>query len=403
MSGEVPEGWRRAALGELCHIAIGGTPSRAKPEYWAADGNGHPWVAISDMREAVIRRTKERITEAGVANSNVKHVASGTVLMSFKLTIGRVAIAGADLFTNEAIAAFLPIEGLDKSFLPYWLAHIVANADTDQAIKGATLNKKKLAALSGDLPPLDEQRRIAEVLRSVDEAIVAKSLVVEQTRTVLSKARDALLQAETSGIGQMHEGWRLATLGEVSLGKGEYGANVSKRDFDAMLPRYVRITDIANDGELIATSLASITLEDAAGYMLEDGDLVFARSGATVGKTFLYDPRYGPCAYAGYLIRFKIDREKADPFFVRSAVQTSHYWEWINTNQRAQAQPNVNAKEYASFPIALPPLEQQQEIVETLRSLQESANQAKADLDMASTLKGSMLSDLLSGRVRVPA
>lgn len=74
-----------------------------------------------------------------------------------------------------------------------------------------------------------------------------------------------------------------------------YGANVSKAEFDPMLPRYIRITDISDQGDLIPTSLVSISHDAAARYLLDDGDLLFARSGATVGKSLLYQSRYGPC------------------------------------------------------------------------------------------------------------
>lgn len=193
MSGEVPEGWREAKLGDHCRIEIGGTPLRDKPQFWSNEDMGHPWVSIADLKTASVASTKEFISDLGVANSNVKLVPRGTVMMSFKLTIGRAAIAGRDLYTNEAIAAFFPDSGVDNEFLFYALPHAAGGAETDQAIKGATLNKAKLRDLSVPLPPLDEQRRIAEVLRSVDEAIASANDVGRAGEIVFRRRREELI------------------------------------------------------------------------------------------------------------------------------------------------------------------------------------------------------------------
>jgi hypothetical protein len=190
---------------------------------------------------------------------------------------------------------------------------------------------------------------------------------------------------------EVQEGWRMSSLGEVARGKGEYGANVSKAEFDPALPRYVRITDISDYGNLIATSLASISHEDAEGYMLEEGDLLFARSGATVGKSLLYQADYGPCAFAGYLIRFRLDPTKIDPYFARNVVQSADYWDWIATVQRAQAQPNINAQEYATLPLMLPPLPEQRRIAGVLRSLDEAITANRAALDQVARSRSAIL------------
>lgn len=145
---ELPQGWTQLELGALADVAIGGTPSRDIPRYWAGnDIDGKPWVAISDLHGRVIDFTSESITEAGIANSNVKLVKHGTVLMSFKLSLGRVAFAGCDLYTNEAIAAFLVNDQVTPAYLYYALPDAVRGAATDVAIKGATLNKKSLRKL----------------------------------------------------------------------------------------------------------------------------------------------------------------------------------------------------------------------------------------------------------------
>ena len=163
--------WQEIPLGEICQIDIGGTPSRSKDSYWwnsQEDGERFPWVSISDMKERVINKTRESITKLGKERSNVKYVKKGTLLMSFKLTVGRLAFAGIDLFTNEAIAALKTTEVIDCNFLYYGLQYWNLMGDTDQAVKGVTLNKQKLQEVICTLPPLPEQKKIAKILSGID-------------------------------------------------------------------------------------------------------------------------------------------------------------------------------------------------------------------------------------------
>lgn len=160
--------WPTAPLGELCDVQIGKTPTRATSRFW---GEGHPWLSISDMNQGKdIWVTRESITPTAVATLNCRLVAPETVLLSFKLSIGKVGIARIPLYTNEAIA-HLPIvdDRLDRDFL-YWALRTIRLTDAaDRAAMGATLNTGKLKKVEIPLPPMEEQQRIAAVLDAADE------------------------------------------------------------------------------------------------------------------------------------------------------------------------------------------------------------------------------------------
>lgn len=160
----MPNGWGTATLASLCDISIGRTPSRARNDYW---GPGSPWLSIADMNQGrIITTTKETITDVAVNECNCRQVAVGTVLFSFKLSIGKVCIAGVPLFTNEAIAAFELRD--QKRVLPaflYWtLKGLDVSSSVNKAAKGETLNKRKLEELTIPVPPLPEQKRLASLL-----------------------------------------------------------------------------------------------------------------------------------------------------------------------------------------------------------------------------------------------
>lgn len=158
--------WETIKLGTLCDIMIGGTPSRKRKEYF---GGNNTWVTISDLRSKIITNSVENLSDLGVKHSNAKLIKEGTILLSFKLSIGKTAIAGKDLYTNEAIAG-LPIKPeYSKKMLNKFLYYVISNYDYDsvlsnRASKGKTMNKGILLTIDIPFPPIDVQEKlVAEV------------------------------------------------------------------------------------------------------------------------------------------------------------------------------------------------------------------------------------------------
>ena len=229
----LPDGWKQSCLGEVCSIEIGGTPSRGVTAYWdSAHDTSNVWVSIRDMRQRLITGSAEQISDLGIKKSNVKLQQPGTVLLSFKLSIGRVAIAAVPLFTNEAIVGLSPT-GLTRDFLFHGLQGWDLLQGVDQAIKGATLNKQKLKKILFEYPESErEQSKIAEVLSTVDQAIEkTEALIAKQQRIKTGLMQDLLtrgidehgnLRSEAthefkdSPLGRIPVEWDIASLGSVS-------------------------------------------------------------------------------------------------------------------------------------------------------------------------------------------
>jgi len=157
---------------ELFEIKIGGTPERSNPNYFRGS---NLWVSIADMKQKYITDTREKISDEAVNASNVKRIPKGTVLYSFKLTIGRVAIAGDDLYTNEAIAAFIPKRGtediISNEYLYYFLeSGLVSFEDKPANIFGKSLNLNILREIQIPIPPLEVQAEIVAECRKIDDS-----------------------------------------------------------------------------------------------------------------------------------------------------------------------------------------------------------------------------------------
>lgn len=166
---ELSTQWDMIEIGEICNVKIGGTPSRNEKQYYY---NGtYPWVSISEMNGNVINDTKERINDLGVKNSNVKLIKAGTTLLSFKLSIGKTAIAGTDLYTNEAIAA-LEIKDkaqlLDRYLFVLFSSRII-DLDTNFKAFGKSLNSTTLKGIKIPVPPIEIQEQIIAEFETSNE------------------------------------------------------------------------------------------------------------------------------------------------------------------------------------------------------------------------------------------
>jgi len=153
-------GFPKVIISEKCSLMIGGTPLRSKPEYY--DGGHHVWVSVSELCDNIIMDSKEHINDNGVNHSNVKLVKAGSVLMSFKLSIGKCGIAGIDLYTNEAIVAFNSLDNtcLLNKYLYYYLTTHDFSTAGEGSIGSGSMNKESLSKLTIPLPPITLQETL---------------------------------------------------------------------------------------------------------------------------------------------------------------------------------------------------------------------------------------------------
>lgn len=157
------------ALEEIVDVLIGGTPSRSNAQYFK--GN-HLWVSISEMKDNIITDTKEKITDDAIRNSNVKLIPKGTTLLSFKLSIGKTAIAGSDLYTNEAIAGLIPRSNQvsNEYLFSLFSSHLINLENVGNKAFGKSLNSSYLKKeVKIPLPPLEVQKHIVEDCQKIDE------------------------------------------------------------------------------------------------------------------------------------------------------------------------------------------------------------------------------------------
>lgn len=164
--------------------------------------------------------------------------------------------------------------------------------------------------------------------------------------------------------------WKEYTLGELTTdGKGTYGIAASAVDYCAELPTYLRITDINDDGTIDFNGLKSVDDPNSSKYVLQENDIVFARTGASTGRSYFYDRRDGKFVYAGFLIKFSLDPKKVNPRILKYYTHSKVYYNWVHSFENGATRGNINAKTFADMKLLLPPRNVQDSIASILSSL----------------------------------
>ena len=222
------------------------------------------------------------------------------------------------------------------------------------------------------IPSLEEQTRIVGILDTFTSAIDNLKKQIAQRRKQYEYYRDQLLDLEGK------PGVEMKTLGEVCEISGDYGLSAPSKPYDGV--RYLRITDITDSGGLNNEYVSADLKEDVVKEPLVDGDILFARTGATVGKTLVYRSNFGKCLFAGYLIRYRARKQVVFPQYLLHFTHSTKYYNWVSASLAVGAQPNISAQRYNQLQFPLPPLSEQQRIVSILDTFEASINNLEQQL-----------------------
>lgn len=205
-----------------------------------------------------------------------------------------------------------------------------------------------------------------------------------------------------TAVGIIPQEWEVKRLLDLCQNTGDYGINAPAVPYREDLPTYLRITDIDSWGKFIKTDKASVDTPNSSQFILRDGDIVFARTGATVGKTYLYDSKDGQLVFAGFLIRFTPNSNKAVPYYIKACTETASYWNWVRIISQRSGQPGINSVEYGAMRLAVPPMEEQRKIAEILGVWDEAIEKQSRLIEKLELRKRALMQRLLTGRTRLP-
>ena len=271
------------------------------------------------------------------------------------------------------------------------------------------------------VPPYKEQQQIADFLDSKCSEIDDITADIQKEITVLEDYKKFVItEAVTKGlnpnvemkdsgiewIGKIPKHWKLTRLKYLLKERMKYGATESGVSYSNQLPRYIRITDISLDGKLKKENMLSLPEAIAKNYLLTDKTILFARSGATVGKTFLYHENNGRAAFAGYLISAYCDIAKCIPEFLYFYTKSAAYDSWVNLIFEQATIQNISADKYQDLIIPITNTMEQQKIINLLDSKCSEIDATIADkqkqLEILSDYKKSLIYEYVTGKKEVP-
>ena len=346
-------GWRKYRFDEMAVMVNDriDDPSEANVEYYVGlehlDSESltiHRWGSPSDVEATKLR------------------FRAGDIIFGRRRVYQRkLAVAHFDgICSAHAMVLRAKPDSVLPEFLPFFMQSDLFMERAKEISVGSlspTINWKTLAKEEFALPPLEEQRRLVRVLSAIEVPWDRHFRARARLRELEVSMIDAFIATlEARGVSPVR-------LADLCCDRASYGLNAPATEFSKDLPRYLRITDIDEEGGLAMDDPVSVIVHDPKPYAIKRGNLLFARTGNTVGKAYLADGTEGNVVYAGYLIRFVPNTDRVDPRYLFACTRSSQYRAWIRRKSRVGAQPNINATEYSELPIWLPTEESEQQLL----------------------------------------
>ena len=358
-------------LKDIFDLQMGKTPSRNNSEYWNSDD--YKWISIADLSKTgkYISDTKEYLSESAVEESGIKVIPANTVVMSFKLSIGKTAITAEDMYSNEAIMAFHDKQVVDvlPEYIFYMFKHRKWDEGSNKAVMGKTLNKATLSEVEIEICPIEEQREIVNILDKMMSILNGR----KNELTLL----DDLIKArfvEMFGDPVYNEkGWETKPL--LEMGKCKNGMNF-RYDESGVVINCLGVGDfkdlsIIGDTTLLPTvSLNEMPSEE---YLLKNDDIVFVRSNgnkALVGRSVAVYPEDTPTTFSGFCIRYRKDDQAVTiPYLLRVLKTDSIRMKMIGRGANIQ---NLNQQILRKLVIPIPPIELQNQFADFVHQVDKS-------------------------------
>jgi type I restriction enzyme S subunit len=339
-------------LRQAFDLQMGKTPARNRPDYWNGD---HKWISIADIGNAgkFLTKTKESITAAGIDGSGIKVVPQGTVIMSFKLSIGKTAITSEDMYTNEAIMAFIDNGkfAVDTNYLYHLCCGTNWTAGTNKAVMGLTLNKATLLEKEIPLPDINEQHEIATKLDKIDALIAER----QQQLELIDQAVKSRFVELFGDLKSNPMEWPVVPFTEFAKIDGNMTTDYEK---------YADYPHIGIDSIEKGTGALKgyrTVREDgviSGKYIFTPQHIIYSKIRPNLNKVALPDFE-GLCSADAYPIL--PNHSNCNRVFLAIALRSEYFLEYILQFSSRTNLPKVNRKEITGFRMPLPPLRLQEQ------------------------------------------
>ena len=425
--GKIPSNWRIGKVKHFYRFITGFTPDSKNESFY--DENGIPWVTISDMDGKYVVGTKNGISPNYVSAKNPTLVPSNSLLYSFKLSVGQVARTTFDVYTNEAIASFLPLDNISLDYL-FYSSQVCIIENANENIYGAKLLNQDLINNATILfPPLEEQQKIASFLdrkcSEIDEMIALQEKIVEELKaykqSVITEAVTKGLNPDvpmkdsgTDWIGEIPEHWKMCRVKDIlEAGKdgikiGPFGSSLTNKvNGDGECKIYGQWNIVNKDFTAGKNFVSAETYKELDAYKIVAGDILVSMMG-TIGKCAIIPNGLQDGIMDSHVIKIRINKNFINPEFFELMYDkdnSTFIFEQLSRMKKGSIMDGLNSSIIKRLNLLLPPIDEQQEIVSYLlekRSKIESLISIKlSKIDSLKEYKKSIIYEYVTGKKEV--
>lgn len=406
---ELPRGWVKTTLGELGSWQGGGTPDKSNAAYWT--GGNIPWVSPKDMKRFHISEAEDQITEAALAGSSANLVAENSVLLVTRSGILKhtlpVALTGRNVAINQDIKALTPHPGLDPLFIAQQIKSLGSFVLKNCTKAGTTVDSvdfERLKAVSTNIPPLAEQKRIVAKLAALNAKSARVRTELARIETLVSRYKQAVLSKAFSGHGLGIDVQDKLHLSEVvALRTGPFGSALHKSDYitggvPLVNPMHILKGKIEVDPKTSVTVAKAEQLEE---FRLKSGDVVLARRGEMGRAAVVGEAESGYlCGTGSMIVR---PSPKLSPIYLQRYLSSPAVVMALESAAVGTTMVNLNQSILLSQTIPLPSIEEQHEIVRRIESafakIDRLAKEAKRALELVGRLDEAILAKAFCGEL----
>ena len=412
----IPGGWSTKPLRDVAKVVSGGTPSRYVPEFW--EGGTIPWVTPTDITATTGRlllKSQENITERGLKSCSAMLLPKGTLLMTSRATLGEIRIALGDVCTNQGFKSLVPINGTDGEFLYY---QMLQNRDRYRSLGiGSTFlegTKRDPERFEIIVAPRKEQRRIAEILSTIDQAIEQTEALIKKTQQIKAglmhdlftrgvlpngQLRPPREQApelyKESPLGWVPKEWESKWMRDISCVNQGLQIAISNRYKTPGLNRYRYIT-IQYLNNIKSESDTFFIEENNLSVICNEQDILLVRTGNTgqliTGVVGVFHNNFFKIVY---------DRTKLKRDYLTHFIRWEEIQKLIMNYAGTTTIPDLKHKDFYKLPVHIPAINEQNSILEMLYSIDEDIVLNNVFMLKLMKKKYGLMHDLLSGRVQV--
>lgn len=393
--------WKLEKLGKVCEMGSGGTPLKSHHEYY---GGKVKWAIIGDLNEGVINDTEKKISEKGLKNSSAKVVPKGTLLVGMYGSIGKTAITGCEMATNQAIAFLIPKkEIVNLYYLKYFIQFI--NSELFKLSKGQTqknISQEILREITVPLPNIKEQQLIVSEIEKQFSRLDEATKSLKSLKTKLETYKKSVLAKSFHGAERKLS--EIVKTDKYSIKRGPFGGSLKKEIF---VPSGYKVYEqqhaINNDFTIGRYFITKEKFEEMKPFLLSPGDFIISCSG-TIGKIAEAPSNIKKGIINQALLKISLNNSIISNKYFKYLFESEYVQRHLTTMSRGAAIKNVpSVKELKNITFPIPSLKDQEEIVQNIENyfsiVDQLANTINTNLSRQEQLKKSILKSAFEGKL----